>query len=205
MKKMISLVLALMLALAAVSASAASSPKPVHFENSWQNALTRDAGVTVDNILSQESKDAVNALVEAGDLAAGLFANSLFVDEAVNAVPSPFDGRKLHVLSLVPLSAIRIDADKTEGKFAHISTPIPDEMHDVLAASGVKAVLSFIVAKEDGAKQYVSYVLDSFSFAQASQDLRAQYQCRHMIVYSFSIPVLQAAEGCPSFLSLVQV
>lgn len=205
MKKLLSCLLILALALTAVSASAGSlSPKPIAFEDSWEEAVTGDAGVELIKPIPAENKESVNKLVEAGDLATNLFGNSIFVDEDVNVIPNPFQGQALQTKALIPVSGIKVDKDKVEGKFVRIATPIPDEMQAVLSGSGVKAVFTFIVTAEDGSQQYVSYVLDYFGFNQLVEEEQDEFKCKYQIVYSFSVPVLDAAEGCPAFLSFVQ-
>ena len=70
--------------------------------------------------------------------------------------------------------------------------------------NGVKAIFTFIRTAEDGSAQYVSYVLDYFGFNQLVEEEQDEFKCKYQIVYSFSVPVLDAAEGCPAFLSFVK-
>lgn len=206
MKKLISCFLILVLALTAVSASAGSlSPKPIAFEDCWEEAESKDPGVELIKPIPAENKEAVNKLVETGDLNANLFGNSIYIDEDVNVIPNPFQDQKLQTNALIPVSGFKVDKDKVEGKFVRIVTPIPDEVQAVLSADGVKAIFTFITTAEDGSAQYVSYVLDYFGFNQLAAGEQAEFKCKYQIEYSFSIPVLDAAKGCPAFLSFVKV
>lgn len=206
MKKLIRFILVLAMVLAAVSAFAAnSSPTPIAFEMSWEHAVTSSVGLALIKPIPEKSKEAVNTLVKAGDLATNLYGNSIFIDEDANTIPSPFQDQRPQSKAIIPMVGIKIDKDKVEGKFVRISTPIPDEMHDVLSASGVKAVFTFVRTAEDGTQQYVSHVLDSFGFEQLTQAEQNELKCKNQIVYSFPVPVLEAGEDCPSFLSFVQV
>ncbi len=187
MKKLISLVLALVLCLTAVSVFAeVFSPNAEEtFAISGDAAETDTAGITLQPV-SAEAKEVVAEVVKEAYL-----PKTTFVDTKGETVENPLKDAEPTNVAIVPMPSIDVDENTVTAEIAEIITPIPT------------AIAEFLDENKDNIIIIFTYkVGDDFYSAVVEYELQKAADGTDEIVYKIPVEILKAAEGCPCFIDI---
>lgn len=159
MKKMLAFVFALLLCLAAVSALAeavsSSDLRRDALDAIAKTVVAGDVALIQDEASIAYAAAEIEALIEKG--AAQYFAETLFLDASGAVDVNPLAGKKIALVTSVPMSIARLE--KAEKGIVTIESAVPDVYAEILKKEDIRAVYTYTNANGFRMSALIEYAM----------------------------------------------